>query len=43
MTGAGGTLSGIEMIRVLHKRQMQDSGTAGLSVAKQFETLIAVF
>jgi len=34
------TLSGIEMIHTLRKRQLQDARTASLSNAKQFETLL---
>ena len=37
------TLSGIEMIHMLRKRQLQDAHTASLSIAEQFETLVAAF
>ncbi|WP_436102784.1 IS6 family transposase [Pararhizobium sp. LjRoot238] len=35
------TLPGIEMIHMLRKHQLQERSTASLSIAKQFETLVA--
>lgn len=37
------TLSGIEMIHMLRKRQLQDAHTASLLIAEQFENLAAAF
>ncbi|WP_281408110.1 hypothetical protein [Rhizobium sp. P32RR-XVIII] len=39
---AAATLSGIEMIHMLRKRQLQDAHTSSLSIAGQFETLVAL-
>jgi len=34
------TLSGIEMIHMLHKYQLRDAHAANLSITKQFEILV---
>ncbi|NLS06214.1 IS6 family transposase [Rhizobium sp. P32RR-XVIII] len=42
LKSAAATLSGIELIHMLRKRQLQDAHTSSLSIAEQFETLVAI-